>query len=171
MIKRWIDVSPPLANRARKSWPQLIVLHATAGASAESSISHLRKVGLSYHYIIERDGAVYICVPRDRVAFHVGTGVGPKLVNSHVTMANGVNDRSIGVCLANRQNGEKYTLEQIAACHQLCADLARKAPTMKWITTHAVIQWWNRSDPARWDLAESAKASGLEVWTTRPPKP
>ena len=32
------------------------MLHATAGASAISNINHLRSVGLSYHFIIARDG-------------------------------------------------------------------------------------------------------------------
>lgn len=46
----------PLSTRKRGAQPTLVVLHATAGASAISSINHLRSVGLSYHFIIARDG-------------------------------------------------------------------------------------------------------------------
>ncbi len=46
----------PLSTRKRGAQPTLVVLHATAGASAISNINHLRSVRLSYHFIIARDG-------------------------------------------------------------------------------------------------------------------
>lgn len=171
MIRKWIGLNPPLASRERKEQPIMIVLHATAGGSAQSSIDWLRKQGLSYHFIVERDGSVYICVPKERVAFHVGTGVGPKIVLGKVVQANGVNERSIGVCMANRQNGEPYTPEQVAACNTLCHELARKVASLRFITRHGIIQWWNRSDPAGWDIVTTAAEAGLTLWTARPQKP
>ncbi|MFN3729765.1 MAG: N-acetylmuramoyl-L-alanine amidase [Fimbriimonadaceae bacterium] len=154
-----IRVNPPLPNAARSLGTviDLIVLHATAGGTATSSIRYLRSKGLGYHYVVERNGDVYACVPIDRRTGHTGSGFGPH--------GHGVNHHSIGVCAANRQDGEAYTAEQVTAIHQLCAELRSQFPTLRWVTTHGIIQPWNRSDPKHWNLAATAEASGLASWS------
>src|SRR5262245_1130259 len=101
----------PLPHRDRDVEPVLIVLHATAGGTAKSSIEHLRGVGLSYHYIIARDGRdsakfeshdgsdpiVFGCVADGDHAFHVGSTI--PVPNT----GGGINKNSIGISLANIQ--------------------------------------------------------------------
>lgn len=98
----------PLDSRSRVNLPVLVVLHATAGSTARSSIAHLRSVGLSYHYIIARDGkdsatsvtnnntepTIFQCASNDRHAFHTG---------SQIPAPDGfcINKSSIGISMAN----------------------------------------------------------------------
>src|SRR4029077_9290701 len=98
-------------SRERGIEPTLIVVHATAGATARSSIDHLRGVGLSYHFIITRDGRdsakvstsdgtepiVFACVPVARHAFHVGSTIPAP------SGQGGINKTSVGISLANIQ--------------------------------------------------------------------
>ena len=64
--RRWIRYGPgenrwgsyPTAMHP----PQGAIVHYTAGWSLESALSALRGRGLSYHYIIDRDGSVYMYV-------------------------------------------------------------------------------------------------------------
>ncbi|MDQ0301823.1 N-acetylmuramoyl-L-alanine amidase [Ancylobacter polymorphus] len=174
-----IQVSPWLAHGNRKHPPSLIVLHATAGSTASSSINHLRSVGLSYHYIIARDGRdsaksenangtapiIFHCVPTANRAFHVG---------SQVPTPSGqgaCNETSIGVSLANIQrssNPEPYPPAQLAALEDLIARIKEDNPAVRWLTTHAVVQPWNRADPRDIDGAAIARRHGLTWWQPTP---
>jgi len=161
----------PLSTRSRPQSPTIIVLHATAGASADSSINHLRGEGLSYHYIIGRDGVdakstaasngsdckIFHCVDEKHRASHVGSKVPPP------TGAGSFNDLAVGISLANRQNGEEYAPKQLAALDEVIAQVKRSAPTVTHLTTHAVIQPWNRSDPLKVDGKALAQKHGL-IW-------
>lgn len=160
----------------------LLVLHATAGASARSSIDYLRSKGNSYHFIIARDSPdsdwtyrsngtealVYHCVRYQHRGIHVssripvpGTGGGS------------INDHSIAISLANLQKHvpqdptpgpEEYTEQQILAMQALITLVKTEVPTLKYVTTHAVVQPWNRSDPTRIDGEEIAERFSLEWW-------
>lgn len=162
-----------LPSRSRNVRPTLVVLHATAGASAMSSINHLRGVGLSYHYIIARDGRdstwtreadnstpiIFHCVADERHAFHVGSTIpAPSGEGS-------INECSIGISLANLQSrGEPYTPGQITALNQLLAHLKRTHPSLRHLTNHALVQPWNRSDPLSINAAEVAAAHGYTLF-------
>lgn len=129
-----------LASRARRSKVTTIVLHATGGESATGAISWLRKIGLSYHYVIAKDGTVYKAVPYGREAFHAGKSVGPDGPN--------VNRYSIGISFANRNDGkDPYTKEQIEAARELIKDLADALPDVVWLTAHYAISPGRKSDP------------------------
>lgn len=139
-----------------KRKPSLVVLHASAGASAMSSISWLRKIGLSYHYIIARDGTVHKLVPTSRVAYHAGKSVGPE--------GSGCNEYSIGICFANKNNGEKVTAAQEKAVRELLEALTQAIPALKYISTHRLVSWRRKTDPYRYDFRLLAKESGLTPW-------
>lgn len=171
------ELQRPLAHRSRTVRPTLVVLHATAGASAMSSINHLRGVGLSYHYIIARDGRdaprtrdtdgsapiIFHCVPDNGHAFHVGSTIpAPSGEGSF-------NKCSIGVSLANIQSGgEHYTSGQISALGELLAHLKATQPSLRYLTNHAWVQPWNRSDPLRIDARALAVAHGYEFFEPTP---
>lgn len=162
-------LNPPLSTRKRPQPPTIIVLHATAGATARSSIDHLRGVGLSYHYIIARDGpdsastakadgsepTVFHCTDEVHRASHVGSTVPPPAGSGSF------NDLAVGISLANRQTGEGYPAKQLAALDEVIKEVKKNAPTVKHLTTHAVIQPWNRSDPLKIDGKAIAAKHGL----------
>ena len=162
----------PLSTRTRDVRPTLVVLHATAGASAQSSIDHLRSVGLSYHYIIARDSRdtartrdadgsapiIFQCVDPVHRAAHVGSTIPAPSGEGTI------NKCSIGISLANRQNGEAYTPGQLTALNQLLAHLKRTHPSLRHLTNHALVQPWNRSDPLNIDAAALASAHGYTLF-------
>ena len=171
-----IQVLPrPLSTRSRAAAPTLVVLHATAGASAMSSINHLRGVGLSYHFIIARDGRdtartpnadgsppiIFQCTHPAHRAAHVGSTIPAPSGAS-------INESSIGISLANMQNGEAYTPGQIAALDQLLAHLKRAHPSLRHLTNHAIVQPWNRADPVRIDAAALAARHGYTLFRPTP---
>ena len=139
-----------------------IVLHATAGRSAASSIAWLYYLAkntikgdeASYQYIIERDGEITKCVPLSRVAFHAGKSFGPQGKN--------VNDYSIGIAFANMDDGEPYTSAQITACNSLIAELVKAEPSLKWITRHRDIAPKRKKDPEH--LVTSLIRAGKLKW-------
>jgi N-acetyl-anhydromuramyl-L-alanine amidase AmpD len=168
------QVTPWLPHRDRNNAPELIVLHATAGSTAASSIAHLRSVGLSYHYIIARDEkdssrsenatgnpvAVFHCVPVADHAFHTGSTI-------PAPSGHGINKASVSISLANiqrRTNPESYPSRQIEALHEVIELIVQQAPTVRLLTTHAVVQPWNRADPLAIDGKAIAERHGLTWW-------
>lgn len=177
-------LSNPLSTTSRKDnvQPTLVVLHATAGASAQSSIEYLRTKGNAYHFIIARDSKdsawtyqsdgseslIYQCVRYQHRARHVSTTIPvPATVDGHI------NDYSIAVSLANYQDKvkadpnpspEEYTDQQMLALNGLLTLIKEDVPTITHLTMHAVVQPWNRADPVRIDGKALAKRFGWEWW-------
>lgn len=168
-------LTPSLEHRSRNVAPSLLVLHATAGASARSSIKVLQDKGLSYHFIIARDGPdskntaqangseplVWHCVPEADEAFHVASKIPPPGGEGRINKA------SIGISLANLQNKSKpepYPAPQLAMLETLIAELRGRLPSLRFLTTHAAVQPWNRSDPRDLDGAAVAARHGLTFW-------
>lgn len=166
-----VKVTPPLTTSVWAAPPTAIVLHATAGSTARSSIDHLRSIGLGYHIIIARDGRdtaksvnsdgsdpiVYFCTPLENRAAHVGSNVPIEGGGGRIA-----NRCAIGISLANRQNGEAYTPKQIAVLSEIIDHVKAKLPTVTHLTTHAVIQPWNRVDPLQINGKSLAEKHGLK---------
>jgi len=121
-----------------------IVLHCDAGRSEEGTISWLANPDskVSYHYLVGRGGAVYQFVDEDRKAWHAGVSSfgGMKFCNNY----------SIGCSFANRNDGEPYTDEALAAMTELCRDLMTRYPVISRdrVTAHYVVSPTRKSDPA-----------------------
>ena len=81
--------------------PRYLVMHYTAGASAESSIRHMikKQAKASAHLVVGRDGMLTQLVPFNRVAWHAGRSRWNGLV--------GFNQYSIGIELDNAGPLEK----------------------------------------------------------------
>lgn len=171
MLFKAVDVNPPLSTSVWAAPATAIVLHATAGGTARSSIDHLRSVSLGYHIIIARDGKdsgssaisdstdpiVYFCVPLTNRAAHVGSNI--PFPNSGNRIANRC---AIGISLANRQNGEAYTPKQISVLSEIIDIVRAKLPSITHLATHAVIQPWNRRDPVNVSGSALASKHGLK---------
>jgi N-acetyl-anhydromuramyl-L-alanine amidase AmpD len=165
------QLKPPLNFRERANKPELIVLHATVGAIALSSISSLRKTKGSYHYIITRDAKdfksratsenaepiIHYCVPNDRMAHHVSSTI-PSPGGLSIKMS------SICISVVNIQKDEPYPPKQIAALNELLAHLKATIPSLLFLTTHAVVQPWNRIDLVNIKGEEFAVKHGFEFF-------
>ncbi|MBT4491314.1 MAG: N-acetylmuramoyl-L-alanine amidase [Rhodospirillaceae bacterium] len=94
-------------NRGGNLSPEFLIMHYTAGASAESSIAHMLKPAAkaSAHLVIGRDGAITQLVPFNKVAWHAG--------RSRWHGTEGLNQYSIGIELDNAgkltQQGGQWT--------------------------------------------------------------
>jgi N-acetyl-anhydromuramyl-L-alanine amidase AmpD len=153
-----------LASRARKVPCDTVVLHATAGSTFTGALSALKSRELSYHYIIEdereNDGLVRKCVPYGRVAYHAGKSFGPR--------GNNVNNYSVGISFVNRNDGhDGYSKKQYQACLELIYDLKLAIPTLKYITTHAIISPGRKTDPRNFPIEQMAQDCGLHLWGKR----
>lgn len=144
----WMQRLSPNAN-SRHTAVSAIVLHADAAAKVESSLDWVRRPesGVSYHVMVGRNGVVFLVVHPDRRAWHAG-----------VSALDGVadcNDYSVGVCLANRNDGEPFPMAQLGAAADACAALCRhyRIPVAR-ITTHAAVAMpaGRKTDPKGLDL-------------------
>jgi len=145
-----------LKSRPRKRPATGIIIHATGGSTATGAIQWLRQIGLSYHYVIDKDGAVTKCVPLSRVAFHAGESLGWDGENC--------NEYTIGIALANRNDGEDpYPWVQINALEGLVRDLrARLALTH--ITSHYAVAPTRKTDPRSLPVGQGSILWGLKTW-------
>lgn len=94
-----------------------IVLHDTGGKTAEGALSWFASPasGVSAHYVIGKDGAVYRCVPDDLIAWHAGTSV--------LWGEEHVNRWSLGIELVDDHDGDLYPEPQVGALIDLTTDL------------------------------------------------
>jgi len=95
-----------------------IIIHDTGGKTAEGTLkwfdNEISKV--SSHYLIDKDGTLYECVPVEEKAWHAGT--------STLFGKDNVNDFSIGIELVDDNDADKYPKDQIAKLIDLCTELA-----------------------------------------------
>jgi N-acetylmuramoyl-L-alanine amidase len=111
--------SPNFGNRPAGARPRLIVIHATVGTDA-GDLEWLRSPtsGVSYHYLVQRTGAIHRLVHPERRAWHAGDSVWRGVRD--------VNDYSIGIGLSNLGGGEPYTEAQYGAAGWLCSVFKRE---------------------------------------------
>lgn len=149
-------------NKRKGNRKLFIVVHATAGASAESSLLYCERIGISCHYFIERDGTIYKTAEHDDVCFHAG--------KSNWGGYSGLNDFSVGIELANfgpmsadrkkplNQNYEwefinnveyeKYSEKQLKALKDLCLSIMEELKLDKTkILRHSDISPGRKIDP------------------------
>ena len=87
--------TPNVSGKFGDGLPDTLVIHFTAGSSAEGSAKHLCKPAAkaSAHLVVGRDGKVYQLAPFNRVAWHAG--------RSTWNDRNGLNQYSIGIEIDN----------------------------------------------------------------------
>lgn len=149
----WLEgaVRKPVPGGRGMPVRRYIVMHYTAGASAESSISWWKQPaakGASAHIVIDRDGTVFQCRPFNITAGHAGvsrwvdrtSGVEYKNLNSNtigIELANGGDTyptkfSDLPPVKAKHRNGgperewEAYTPKQLAAAEEVCKAIYRR---------------------------------------------
>ncbi len=129
-------------HKARTQKPTLIVIHASAGRSDMGDVSWIcsPQSGVSYHYLVGRDGTVYELVGPSRQAWHAG--------KSEWRGVPHCNAYSIGVAWSNRHDGvEPLTGAQLKAMRELLDWLAEQYPTLTEVVTHADVSPGRKTDP------------------------
>lgn len=155
------ELVPPLATRERRDLCSTVVLHATAGRTLHDAIHTLRKRGLSYHILIDKDGTLWKCCEFGRVAFHAGISRGPR--------GRYVNNYSVGISFVNMNNGiDPYTESQYAACIAAIKQLKKQFPHLRWLTTHYYISPGRKTDPRSFEVKRVANAVMMPIWKPLP---
>ncbi len=130
---------------------QCIVLHATASSSAASAIAWFRdpRSRVSAHYVVDKTGAVYVCVDETRVAWHAGVSQWRGLA-----VNNSLNPISIGVEIVNRNDGaDPYPPKQLASALTLLANIAvRHNVPVEHICGHYECAPGRKTDPRGIDM-------------------
>ena len=144
-----------------------VILHWTAGAGPMSSIEHLRKKRLSYHYIIGRDEreGTYKCLPTRQAGRHTGRDVirasrGPDGPGT-------CNQSSIGISFALRGVGAETlpTVYQMYQAVEIVHALKDAFPSLRWLTRHYDCAPLSRPTELRTlPLEQVAERFGLLAW-------
>lgn len=124
--------------------PRVIVLHCDAGKTEAGSIEWMAKDNSlgSYHVMLGRDGRSYRFVDDARCAYHAGRAEWRGIA--------AVNDISIGLCFANRNDGtESLTSAQVLGAQFWIAHWLGAYPAIEDVVTHATIArpLGRKSDP------------------------
>lgn len=150
--------SPNHGERRPGERVELVVLHYTAMADAESAMTRMcdAECEVSAHYLIDRYGCVFRLVDEAHRAWHAGAGkwAGREDVNS----------RSIGIELDN-DGQSRFPEAQMSALEELLADiLARHGLEPKDVIAHSDMAPDRKSDPGRQFDWKRLAAKGLAVW-------
>lgn len=126
---KYIDIGTSKA-KFKNNGPHGAVVHYTAGGSSEGTISHLKKIGLGYHFLIERDGSIIQCAPLTHIVYHAG--------KSNWCGRTALNNAFIGIALCSwgrvEQKGETFFAYPKNFGHPL--------PKSQYIITKWNGEWW-----------------------------
>jgi len=129
-----VDAWSPNYNNRPDVTIDCILVHDTESDTAAAALSWFESPdsGVSAHYVIDRDGTVYRCVPDELRAWHAGT--------SELEGRTNVNDFSLGIELVGFAT-EPFTETQIDVLVELCVELCLKYPaiTVARIVGHADV--------------------------------
>lgn len=129
----WVQ-SPNFGDRPDNTAVDTVVVHATAGPTAEGAARHFFTPSsqVSAHFIIGKDGSIYQCVSTFKRAWHAG-------VSRDFRDKGNVNNFSIGIELVNMDDGkDPYPKAQTTALLHLIEALEYRFP-LKYVTSHAYI--------------------------------
>ena len=129
-----VDAWSPNYNNRPDVTIDCVLVHDTESDTAAAALSWFESPdsGVSAHYVIDRDGTVYRCVPDELRAWHAGT--------SELEGRTNVNDFSLGIELVGFAT-EPFTETQIDVLVELCVELCLKYPaiTVARIVGHADV--------------------------------
>ena len=132
-----------------------VILHATAGDTADGAESALLASGNSYHYLITKTGSIIKLLPASRRANHAGESIGWDGPNC--------NDYTIGISFVNRNDGRvPLTEAQYKAAAELIKTLKKQFPTMRYYSTHRIVSPGRKTDPNTFSIM--GFDCGLEYW-------
>ena len=141
-------LSPHYNSRPIHGRIWMVVIHATAGGSLESTCSWFQnpQSKVSSHYTIGKDGRIMQHVKEYNRAWHAGESTWKGQSNC--------NDYSIGIELVNLNDGEDpYPAEQMASCCLLTAELVKiYGMNVDDVVAHYDISPTRKTDPKGFDM-------------------
>ncbi|MDH5424988.1 MAG: N-acetylmuramoyl-L-alanine amidase [Gammaproteobacteria bacterium] len=171
---KWSE-SPNQGDKFASGMPDAVIIHYTAGSSAESSVTSLSnpKQKVSAHLVVGRNGEIYQLVPFDTIAWHAGVSewngrkgynkysIGIEIDNAGILKPNGSGkyvswfnktyspDEVIKAKHRNsgaEQYWHQYTEEQINAVFEICECLCENY-AIREILGHEEIAPQRKTDP------------------------
>jgi hypothetical protein len=135
-------------NHGERKAPAIlgIVLHATQDAGNEAgTLSWLRyrKSGVSCHLLVSRTGHVTRLVGDHQRAWHAG--------RSWWRGTSDVNSITLGIEIANRNDGEAYSDAQYHRVADIVAHYCRQGLSLDDVVSHGEIAQERKTDPLGWD--------------------
>ncbi len=157
------DLPSPNHNARPPGVPiDTLVLHYTGMTDTGAALALLRDPAaeVSCHYLVETDGTVWRMVPEGRRAWHAGV--------SFWRGRTGLNDRSIGIEIANPGHAHGYPefpVLQLAVVCDLCLGILSRHPiAARDVVAHSDIAPDRKDDPGeKFDWAGFA-AAGVGLW-------
>lgn len=144
--------SPNFGPRRDGLVPKMVVLHYTAMKSAEAALERLCDpvAEVSAHYLIGRDGRLWLLVEEDQRAWHAGAGEWCGLGD--------INSRSIGIELDN-EGDHPFSEPQMAVLEALLGEImARWDIPAEAVIGHSDMAPGRKCDPGtRFDWARLAR--------------
>jgi len=142
------DMVTPSPNHGARRAPAIqgIVLHATADEGNEAlSLSWMRspKSRASCHLLVSRAGRVTRMVGDQQRAWHAG--------RSRWRGTSDVNSVTLGIEIANRNDGEPYTRAQYRRVADIVAHYCRQGLSLDDVVSHGEIAAGRKMDPLGWD--------------------
>ena len=159
------DVAAPSPNHDARQAPTIegIVLHATEDAGDEAlSVSWLRspKSRVSCHLLVSRTGRVTRLVGDRQRAWHAGVSWW------HGTAD--VNSITLGIEIANRNNGEPFSDAQYDKVADIVAHYCAQGLSLSDVVSHAQIAEGRKTDPFGWDWDRLRTDVHERLWLSAP---
>jgi N-acetylmuramoyl-L-alanine amidase len=164
----YIDAPSPNFD-ARKSPPDLIVLHYTGMTTGEGALERLRDPAakVSSHYLVEEDGRIFTLVPEARRAWHAGL--------SFWKGERDINGLSIGIEIVNPGHEFGYRpfpAAQISAVIGLLGDIrSRWSVEDSRILGHSDVAPDRKDDPGELFPWKTLAEAGHGLWVEPPAAP
>lgn len=158
----WIKELPvkTLVHKGANQTPALLVIHYSVTDTVADAVKSLNEQRLSYHILIEKDGAAFQTRRFTETAAH--PGLSNWKARSGVTLGASVQRGSIGICLMNRgyafkstsphapgkliynpdeatmQEWEVYPQKQVDSCRAIAAEIAAAYPIAEVVGHHDI---------------------------------
>ena len=162
-----VRASPNHGERKGGIKPNMLVLHYTGMADAESALGRLCSPTseASAHYVVMEDGRVVQCVPESRRAWHAG--------QSGWEGESDINSCSIGIEIVNPGHDYGYPdfpKRQIAAVTTLCRSiLTRYRIPPERVLGHSDVAPTRKRDPGEKFPWRTLHRSGIGLWVKPAP--
>jgi N-acetylmuramoyl-L-alanine amidase len=141
-------LSPHRQPRKAASRITSVILHDTGGKTAESTLSWFEapQSKVSSHYLVGKDGRVWLCVPEEQRAWHAG------ISENELWGEEDLNETSIGIELVDNNDADPYPDPQVVSLIELLADVCwrHKIPLHRVVGhQHIARPRGRKSDPGR----------------------
>ena len=139
--------STPNKSRRWLTKPRVVLVHATAGATAEGALEWFaqKQSQVSADFVIDKTGSIWRVVPRGWYAWHAG------VCSFEGQERRDYNRISYGIELINRNDGiDPYSQIQVEVLAFVVATIQTEAPTVTLLRRHAdvAVPAGRKTDPA-----------------------